>query len=131
MTLVQKAIIKKGNKYLILLRPAHAKYFPSHWDLPGGKLELNEDPHAGIIREVKEETDLDVRPVDVLGVYDYDLDNAGKITHRITLYSTEVLAGEVKISDEHTQYRWATQEEIPLFKSEPYFTPFFEQCDAR
>src|SRR3989338_6946509 len=70
MNLIQKAVVKNGDKYLIGLRSENAKYFPLHWDFPGGKLEPNEDPFDGIKREVKEETDLDIKPLVILGVYE-------------------------------------------------------------
>ena len=74
MKLIQKAVIKQGDKYLIGLRSENAKYFPLHWDFPGGKLEPGEEPFEGIVREVKEETNLDVRALAAIGVYQFDLD---------------------------------------------------------
>jgi 8-oxo-dGTP diphosphatase len=127
MNLIQKAVIKKGDKYLIGLRSPSAKYFPLHWDFPGGKLEHNEDHFEGIAREVKEETDLNIKPIEVLGVYEFDLDNKGENTHRFTIYSTEITSGELKKSDEHVEQKWATKEEILNLEIEPYFVPFFNQ----
>jgi len=127
MKLIQKAVLKNGDKYLILLRSPKAPYFPLHWDLPGGTLEKNEDPLFGIIREVKEETALDIKPIEVVGVYEFDLKNAGTITHRFTLYSTETLSGELKISSEHIDQRWATKEEILQLPREPYFDLFLKK----
>ncbi|MDD2807508.1 MAG: NUDIX hydrolase [Patescibacteria group bacterium] len=127
MKLIQKAIIKMGDKYLIGLRSPNAKYFPQHWDLPGGKLEPNEDPFLGIKREVKEETDLEVKPLKVLGVYEFDLDGQGENTHRFTIYAVEIISGTVKLSSEHTEQSWATKDEILKLKIEPYFVPFFEE----
>lgn len=39
------------------------------WGLPGGLLELDESIQNGAIREVKEETDLDVELTDFIGVF--------------------------------------------------------------
>lgn len=75
MKLIQKSIIKQGDKYLIGLRSENAKYFPLHWDF-GGRLEPGEEPFSGIEREVKEETNLDVRALAVIGVYEFDIDGA-------------------------------------------------------
>ena len=127
MNLIQKAVVKNGDKYLIGLRSENAKYFPLHWDFPGGKLEPNEDPFDGIKREVKEETDLDIKPLEVLGVYEFDLDNKGENTHRFTIYSTEIISGDVKLIEEHIEQRWATKDEIRKLKIEPYFEPFFKE----
>ena len=91
MKLIQKAVIKQGDKYLIGLRSENAKYFPLHWDFPGGKLEPYEEPFEGIVREVKEETNLDVRALAVIGIYQFDIDGAGEETHQFTIYSTEII----------------------------------------
>lgn len=39
------------------------------WDVPGGALELGETPALALVREVAEETSLQVRPTRLLGVY--------------------------------------------------------------
>lgn len=50
------AIVFKGEKILGVTR----RNKPNHWGLPGGKVENNETLRQALIREVKEETDLDV-----------------------------------------------------------------------
>ncbi|MFA6422364.1 MAG: NUDIX domain-containing protein [Candidatus Buchananbacteria bacterium] len=127
MKLIQKAVIKKGDKFLIQLRSPQAKYFPLHWDLPGGKLEQDEDPLIGITREIKEETDLDTKLIKVIGVFELDLDNEGHNSHRFTIYLSEIISGEVKLSFEHLEQKWATKEEILKLPIEPYFIPLFEK----
>ena len=128
MKLIQKAVIKKGDKYLIVLRSPSAQYFPRCWDFPGGKLEPNEEPFLGIKREVEEETNLVVRPLKVIGVYEFDVENKGQNSHRFTIYSTEIISGELKLSSEHTEQRWATKDEILKMNNiEPYFAPFFKE----
>lgn len=126
MIQLQKGVIKKGNKFLIVLRAPDSKRFPKHWDFPGGKLEPGEKPTDGLIREVFEETSLKIKPLKLVGVYDLDLDNIGKLTHKFNVYSTEVLSGEVKLSHEHTDFKWATKEEILKLKIEPYMRLFFK-----
>src|SRR3990172_10102011 len=111
MKLSQKAVVQKDNRFLILLRSPTAKYFPEHWDFPGGKLEPGEEPFIGIEREVSEETALKVKALKVVGVYEFDLDNAGENTHRFTVYSTRIVSGDVTLSHEHIKFQWATKEE--------------------
>ena len=98
---IQKVVVKKDDKYLILLRSKDAEFFPECWDFPGGKLEENEEPYDGIEREVKEETNLDVRATGVLGVYEYFLEEK-KEELIFTVYSIEIISGEVKLSSEHS-----------------------------
>ena len=128
MKLIQKAIVKKDGKFLIVLRSPDAKFFPEHWDFPGGKLEPDEEPFAGIEREVIEETGLKVKAQEVVGTYEIELDYKGeKIPHRFTVYSTEILSGDVKLSYEHLEFKWATKEDILQLKIEPYMKSYFEE----
>lgn len=122
---IQKAVVKKGNKFLILLRSPKAEFFPEHWDFPGGKLEPNEEPFSGIEREILEETGLTVKALNVVGVYEMVLKS---IPHKFTVYSTRLLSGEkVKISHEHLEFKWATKEEILALKIEPHMKEYFEE----
>ena len=127
MKLVQKGIIKKDDKFLIILREPNDKSFPDHWDFPGGKIEPNEDPSIGLEREVAEGTALKLKVLEVVGVYEFDLENKGEITHRFTVYSAEFISGDVKLSHEHTDFRWATKEELLKLKIEPYMRLYFEE----
>ena len=69
MILAQKAVIKQGDKFLILHRASDEKAFPELWDFPGGKLEDGEVPLESLKREVREETQLEIEPGEVLGTY--------------------------------------------------------------
>jgi 8-oxo-dGTP diphosphatase len=59
------AFIRKGGG-LLLVRPSDGQQY---WSLPGGKVEPGEGLDQAAIREVKEETRLDVRLVRMVGVY--------------------------------------------------------------
>lgn len=123
---IQKAVIKKGSTFLIVLRSKKAVFFPEHWDFPGGKLEPNEEPFAGIEREIVEETGLKVKALGVVGVYEMVLKD---IPHRFSVYSTKSSSKnqEVKLSHEHTAFKWATKEEILKLKIEPYMVDYFKE----
>jgi 8-oxo-dGTP diphosphatase len=58
------AIILENDKNEILLYLRDNKPdlpFPDHWDLIGGHLEEGETPEEALIREVKEELDIDIK----------------------------------------------------------------------
>jgi 8-oxo-dGTP diphosphatase len=58
------AIILENNKgeFLLYLRDNKPDIpFPDHWDLIGGHLEEGESPEQALIREVKEELDIDLK----------------------------------------------------------------------
>lgn len=71
------------------------------WTLPGGGLGFGEDPQAGVVREVREETGLEVAPEELLGVRSAVLEPADTISgHRIhtvgILYRGRVLGGALR-----------------------------------
>lgn len=119
----QKAVIQKGKKYLIVKRSPTSKTYPEHWDFPGGKLEHGENPKEGIAREILEETRLHVTPINPLFVFtDKKLANV-----YFVLWKTKGARGKIKISGEHTAYKWATKEEILRSKTEPYMKEYLRK----
>jgi len=120
-----KAIIKKGEKFLILLRSPEAHAFPEHWDFPGGKREPDEDLFEGVEREVMEETGIKIKAKKVLGTYEIEYKGDWL---KFNVYEADVLSElDVKLSDEHTEFKWATKDEILKMKIEPYMAMYFEE----
>ncbi|MEK7574666.1 MAG: NUDIX domain-containing protein [Patescibacteria group bacterium] len=113
----QKAIVlRKDGKFLTLFRSKTAPSFPLSWDLPGGQLEYGEDPVAGIVREIKEESGLDVSNVKIFDVFGHE--NA--VGYWVTIaYRCDALSEEVALSYEHIDYRWVTKEEFLKLPSMP------------
>jgi 8-oxo-dGTP diphosphatase len=111
----QKALIKRDGKYLVLKRSSNNKSFIGYWELPGGKLELGEEPKEGLKREVKEETNLEINVNSPIFVY---LETA-KINAYVTIFDCDFVSGEIKLSFEHSDYKWATKEELLEMKLEP------------
>lgn len=59
-------IITDKSQNILLVKHNYGK---CHWSLPGGALEYGESVEAAAIREAKEETGLDIRVVNVIGIY--------------------------------------------------------------
>lgn len=57
--IVTAAVIKEAGRVLITQRKKEATH-GLKWEFPGGKLEEGESPEDCIIREIKEEIDLDI-----------------------------------------------------------------------
>jgi 8-oxo-dGTP diphosphatase len=123
---VQKAVVKKEEKYLILRRSRKAKHFPEHWDFPGGKVKKGEAPEKGIAREIFEETGLKVEIIKKIAEYNVDVGEKERI---FVLYKTRFVAGDVKLSKEHTEFKWATKAEILKLLVEPYIMLYFKNHD--
>lgn len=61
MASVRALIIREG-KVLMLQRGPQIS-LPDHWCLPGGRIDESESPEAACLREVREETGLEIRVV--------------------------------------------------------------------
>ena len=53
------ALVNVDNLILVASRE-HKIYYDKYWEFPGGKLEKNETPEMCLIRELKEEIDVDI-----------------------------------------------------------------------
>jgi 8-oxo-dGTP pyrophosphatase MutT (NUDIX family) len=63
--IAMKAIIEQDGKVLL------AKVHNGMWELPGGRINEGEEPEIALIREVKEELDLDIEPGSVFDVFKF------------------------------------------------------------
>ena len=99
-----KSFIVDDEKLLTIKRRPDDVHRPSQWDIPGGRLELGENPFDGIKREVKEEVGVDVDVVAPLEVQHFTRDDGQKITMIIFLCAP--LSKQIKLSKEHTEYEW-------------------------
>jgi 8-oxo-dGTP diphosphatase len=52
-------LIREDGSFLLAQRPA-GKPYPGYWEFPGGKIEPDETPAQAIIREIKEELNIEV-----------------------------------------------------------------------
>ena len=91
------AIIFRQDSVLLVKRgkePAYGK-----WSIPGGAVHLGETLENAIIREVREETCLEVRPIQLAKVVDrISRDEEGSIRYHFVIvdFLCEVLNGEPK-----------------------------------
>ena len=69
MIVVAAAVIREmpGASVLLTQRPPGA-HLAGYWEFPGGKVEDGEDPQDAVLRECREEIELDLRVIDILDV---------------------------------------------------------------
>ena len=108
--LTVRGIIRNDNdEILIVKRHPKSRTDPEMWELPGGKVEKGEFFADALVREIKEETNLDVSVGDFCEAVQNDYSH--KRTVQIMMY-LENVQGEVKISEEHTDWMWVDLEKI-------------------
>lgn len=91
-------IISKDSKVL-LLRRANTSWLDGYYDLPAGHLQDQEHLKDGVIRELKEEVDLDVSPQDLKLVHLYQNHNNPIAPHYGYLFVAKKWSGEPKIME--------------------------------
>jgi 8-oxo-dGTP pyrophosphatase MutT (NUDIX family) len=90
------------------------------WGLPGGSIEPGESVRTAIIREVREETGLDVEPVRLIGVYSDPLYHQvmtypdGNVIHYVsTVLECVVRGGMLACGDESLALDWFDPDALP------------------
>ena len=105
---VKMFISDELDRWLFIKRSDKSKWNPGKWDIPGGKLDPGESFRDGLLREVVEETGLDVRIKSHFGSIEDETPNF-RIVH-LVMNGTHI-AGDVKLSNEHMEYVWLTKDE--------------------
>jgi 8-oxo-dGTP diphosphatase len=107
------AVIVNDQEQVLLTR----RRDNGNWEPPGGGLERDEDILAGLRREVREETGLEIRPRVLTGAYK----NMQRIT--VTLvFRCEPTSGKLTVNDEVTAFRWAAASEVSKLCCEAFAT---------
>lgn len=112
----QKAIIfDREGKILVLRRSGAAPSNPGKWDFPGGDLEFGEDAIDGIIREIREETGLEVKNLNLFDVESH-INKDGDFWVTIA-YIAKAVSDKVILSYEHDEFKWLTAEDFLKLES--------------
>lgn len=125
--LTMRGIIKNSDgEILILKRHPKSRTDPDTWELPGGKMEAGEFFDDALVREIKEETNLDCKVGDLAIAIQHDYPY--KRTVQMIMYLNNV-EGEFRISEEHTDGRYASIDEIKTLKLSSCLQKVLEKKD--
>lgn len=103
---VVAAIIIKDGKVFATQRGYGE--FKNGWEFPGGKIELGEIPQEALIREIKEELNIEIEVGEKLDKIEYDYP---KFHLSMDCFLCSVKAGKL-ILNEHKEARWLTKDTI-------------------
>ena len=99
------AVIFNEEHKVLLVKMTYQRIHP--WGLPGGSLEYSETPEDGVIREVREETGLEVEVEKLLLVKTGSPDKVG------LYYLCKIKAGNFQPSDEVSEYGYFSMADLP------------------
>lgn len=118
-------VARPDGKYLITKRVMSKVWAPGWWEVSGGAVQAGEESKEAVIREVLEETGLDVTDAEGGYVFTYHRENPGEgdnyfvDVYRFVLDFDEA---DVKLQEEETAgYKIATPEEIMALAEEGIF----------
>ncbi|MFD2244831.1 (deoxy)nucleoside triphosphate pyrophosphohydrolase [Pontibacter ruber] len=116
------AILEQHGRILVTQRSQHMPQ-PLLWEFPGGKVEPGETEEESLVREIKEEINLVVRPITRLT----------PVVHRysdkeimLIPYTCRYLSGVVQLA-EHRSYQWAEPSDLMKYTWCPADVPIVEE----
>ena len=105
------ALIIRDGKILFQRRTDNGK-----WGLIGGLVEMNETYEEAALREIREETGLEVKLTSFLGIFhNHDMVwSNGDAAHVISaMFTAEIVSGEPRIDEESFELRFFGTDELP------------------
>ena len=82
--------------------------FKGQWEFPGGKIEEGETPQQGLVREIKEELDADIKVGELIDTIEYDYP-----TFHLSMdcFWCEVISGELVLKEAEAA-KWLTKDTL-------------------
>lgn len=107
------AVVTDDYQRILLHRRSDNEF----WTIPGGAMKIGESLSQTAVREVKEETGLDVRPLSVIGVYSSPQHvvaySDGEVRQQFSVcFACELLGGNIQTSDESPEVRFVAADEL-------------------
>ncbi|MFN7991458.1 MAG: NUDIX hydrolase [Candidatus Micrarchaeia archaeon] len=103
------AVLIEDGRILLIKRASEP--FKGEWAVPGGRIEDDETAEQCLVREMKEETGLDVVPLKMTGLYsDPERDPRLVIA---AAYLVRRVGGVLKAGDDAGEARWVDLEKLP------------------
>ena len=102
---VVAAVVEKEGKFLVAQRPVEKG---GEWEFPGGKVEKGETFFEALVREIKEELNVPVKPIRILASYPKDIRGQTYSIH----FVAATFGSEEFVLSEHQSCLWVDLNEI-------------------
>jgi ADP-ribose pyrophosphatase YjhB (NUDIX family) len=107
-------VIDRGRALLIRRGKEPLK---GEWSIPGGMLELGEELAEGVRRELKEETGVDVEPLECILVFDRITREGRRVKYHYVIvdYVCRRRRGRLRPASDVIDARWVRREDLPQY----------------
>lgn len=123
---VVAGIIEDGAGRVLLAQRPEDKDLAGYWEFPGGKIELNEEPFAALVRELQEELRLDVSLIGQLGQFEYRYSWGQVILHVFVVRAQTQPQATAEVS----VFQWVSIDDVDNYQLAPAdLRPWFFYLD--
>ena len=109
------AVVIRDGRVLLIRRGKEP--LRGRWLVPGGTVELGETLEEAVVREILEETGLEVTPIEMLNVFDHIDWERGRVVHHYVIvdYLCDCLAGEPRAGSDAEAVAFVAQEDLAVY----------------
>ena len=112
---VVAGIIRNNEDEILIAKRNFKKSQGGLWEFPGGKIEKNETREDAIIREIKEELDIEIKVDKYFGEKNFQYPDK---TINLIVLDCEITNGKIKLL-EHEDAKWVKTVELKNFEFAP------------
>ena len=100
-------IVNETNQVLVAQR-SKSMSLPLKMEFPGGKIERGESAEECLLREIKEELNVDVQILSAMPAHEYQYPD---LSIRLIPFICKIIGGEIELR-EHSAYYWFNTDEL-------------------
>jgi 8-oxo-dGTP diphosphatase len=123
--LAASAVMVDPHNRVLLVKRGHEPA-KDLWSVPGGSVEPGEDLATAVVREVWEETALEVQAGDQLWVATVEL--SPEADYEIHAFRATVLGGKLQPGDDAADAKWVTPQEFVELATTPRLSELLAQA---
>jgi ADP-ribose pyrophosphatase YjhB (NUDIX family) len=108
-------VLVHEGRVLLIRRGKQPLY--GRWVVPGGTVELGEPLAEALVREMREETSLDVEPLELLTVFDRIERDGERVAYHYVIvdYLCRVRSGEARAGSDALELAWALPRDLERY----------------